>query len=344
MSATEAVLRILWIEGTALILAMGAIIGYAVYSRHATRRRNARLSRARAIIAARLERREIPPEDLAALSRLPRAELIRLYFDIAPSVGDAERAWLRELAEQLGLVALARRRAGAKQWWRRLSASRLLTLIGAESGILQRMLKDRDAQVRAQAATYVAAHPTPEGLSGLIEMLGDEAAICRFAAKDALMRLGPHGTAIVVARLAEHAGPRTIPLLEVAAATASHDHLPAAMAHLADPRATARLLVARLLRGIGGPVASEKLLELLDDPDESVRETAAEALGYLSHWPGAGRIAKLLDDPVSSVRLAAANALGQLGPPGELLLRRARLRGSAHASLAAGRVLEDATR
>jgi hypothetical protein len=344
VSATDIVLLVLRVEGIAIAVAVLSVIGYAVFSRYATRRRNARLTLARGIIAAHLERPELPASDLAVLAKLRRSEMIRLYFEITPSMGDAERTWLRELAGELGLLALARERIRAREWWRRLSGARLLTLVGAEPGLMHRSLRDRDPRVRAQAAAYAAAYPTPDGIGGLVEMLGDGAAICRFAAKDALMRLGRRATSMVVARLAERDDPRAIALLEIAGATASHDHLPAAMAHRDDPRPAARLLVARLLRGIGGPVAAEALVTMLADADESVREAAAEALGYLNHWPASAAIARLLDDPASSVRLASAGSLGQLGPPGELLLRRARLRGSPHAAIAAGRILEDVAR
>jgi HEAT repeat protein len=116
------------------------------------------------------------------------------------------------------------------------------------------------------------------------------------------------------------------------------------MSHSGDPRPGVRLLAARLLRGIGGPAAAERLIRLAGDDDSAVRVAASEALGYLNHWLAAPTIAKLLDDPESRVRLAAALALDRLGPAGELLLRRARAKGSERASAAASRILDDPSR
>ena len=344
MSATSIVVLVLWIEGTAIGLALTSILGYALFTRYAVRRRDARLSRARGIIAAHLEDLDIPPAQLAELRRLPRRELIRLYFDVAPSVGEAERRWLQRLAGTLGLLVTARDRTQSSRWWMRLSGSRLLSLVGADPEVMYRLLDDPDSIVRAQAASFVALYPNPAGIEGLVAMLGDADAICRFASMDALMRLGARATPIVVARLAEPVGATTISLLEVACATASHEHMPAALAHIADPRPDARFLVARLLRGIGGPAAADQLTALLRDGSESVREAAAEALGFLNHWPAAPAVAALLNDSVSSVRLSAAGALDRLGPPGELLLRRAKSRGTETASAAARRILDDASR
>ncbi len=344
MNATAIVLAVIRVEAAVLVIVVATIVGYALVTRYSSRRRQVRLGRARAIVAAHLEQRELPADDLALLARLPRRDLIRLYFDISPSVGETERAWLRSLAEKLGLIVVARARTAATQWWKRLSGARLLTLIDAEPAIMQRLLADRAAQVRAQAAVFVATHPSADGIAGLIDMLADPAAICRFAAKDSLMRLGTHATATIVTHLAEPRGSRTIALLEVAAAAASHDYLPAATAQRMNPVPLARLLVARLLRGIGGPAASGHLVTLLNDVDASVREGAAEALGYLTHWPAAAAIARLLDDPDSSVRLAAAGALAQVGPPGVLFLRRAERHGSEYAAIAAARILDDTAR
>jgi hypothetical protein len=206
------------------------------------------------------------------------------------------------------------------------------------------LARDPEAVVRAQAASYVAEHGSPEGIEMLIAMLSDPDALCRFAAKDALMRLGGQATPQLVARLTDPAEARTEAILEVAAAIPSHEFLPGAIAHARDLQPQVRLLVARLLRGIGGAAAAQELMRLSADPDPKVRAVAAEAIGYLNHWVASTTVAKLLDDEESRVRLAAALALDRLGPPGELLLRRTRSKGSERAAAAASRILDDPSR
>lgn len=344
MTATDIVLLVLRIEGIALALALGTIFGYALWSRSAYQGRATRLATARAIVARHLEQRVIPPHEMATLRGLSHGDQRRLFCDVAPSVGEGERAWLRDLASQLGALAAATADTRSGDWWVRLRAARLLTILDAPDEIILPLLRDREPIVRAQVAAYLSQHPSAAGIDALIEMLSDDDTLCRFAAKDALMRLGGAATGRLVARLRDGSPAEIRPMLEVACATATHSFLPAAVAHEGDARADVRLLVARLLRGIGGPDAAAALLRLIRDDDHRVRAAAAEALGYLSHWVASPPIAKLLDDPEPRVRLAAALALDQLGPTGELLLRRARTKGSVAAAAAAARILDDPSR
>lgn len=344
MTAVDLVVIILWIEGTALAGVMAFILGYAIWSRRAAQERERRLSAARGIVAIHLEDGVIPADQMASLRELSMSEQVRLFYDVGSNVGDVERRWLRQLADDLGLIDKTVARTRSPLWWKRLSGSRTLTVLGAEPGVMHGLLADREPMVRVQAAAYIAQHPTPAGIDALIAMLADDLASCRFAAKDALMRLGARAAPLIIARLDDHAEPRVVPLLEVACATASHGYMQSAVGRLSDPRPEVRLLVARLLRGIGGPAAADYLVELAIDESERVRETAIEALGFLNHWPASAAIGRMLDDPVSRVRLSAAVALDRLGPTGELLLRRARAKGSEVASAAARRILDDPSR
>lgn len=344
MTATELVLLILAIEGVALVAALIIIFGYAVWSTRTRRSRARRLTAARAIIATHVESQRVPRDHMLMLASLSRDDQLRLFVELAPSIGDAGRAWLRALATELGLLDDAIRQARSSRWWTRLVGARLLTIIDADPQTMHPMLADDEPMIRAQIAGYVAQHPTPEGIDALIGMLAAPDAIVRFAAKDGLMRLGAAASPTLVSRLRDPADPQIIPLLEVACATATHAYMTAATAYHRDGRPEVRLLVARLLRGIGGPAAAEHLTRMASDTAPKVREAAIEALGHLNHWTASPVIAKLLDDPVARVRLSAALALDRLGPTGELLLRRAKGKGSERAAAAASRILDDASR
>ena len=344
MNAVELVVRVLWVELAALASALACIFGYAVLSRRADERRRARMSPARALIARHLEDHALSEREMTELRALSASEGIRLFFDVAPSVGRVEREWLRQVAVDLGLVQVALGRIASQRWWRRLSGARFLSLIGAEPVVMERLSADPDPAVRAASATFLAHYPTPSGVDALVDMLGDPSAVSRFAARDALMRLGATATPVIVSRLAQVDERRAISLLEVACAAPSHEYITAAEARFDDERPTVRRLVARLLRGMGGAFASKRLVVMLRDDADSVREAAVEALGFLNHWPASPSVAALLDDPSSRVRLAAALALGRFGPPGELFLRRAITRGSDVAVTAARRILEDPSR
>ena len=344
MTATEVVRLVLLIEGIALAAVLLTIFGYGAWSRSAAASRAARLSAARAIIAAHFESRHIPDHEMAVLRGLPFEDQRRLLFEVATSLGQSERAWLREIARDLGVLDATIARTRSDEWWTRLWAVRLLTLLDADPAIMHPLLRDENPMVRATAATYVAQHPTGEGLQVLIAMLADPAMRCRIFAKDALMRLGSAATPTLLERLANPQDAQTLAMLEVACAIATPEYFETAVAHSADPRPTVRLLAARLLRGISGPDAAEHLARLLADADPKVRAAAAEGIAYLNHWTAATSVARLLDDSDARVRIAGAASLAQLGPAGELLLRRIRSKGSERAATAAARMLSDPSR
>lgn len=344
MRATELVLLVLAVEGVALGAALVVIFGYAVWSKRTRSLRARRLTAARAIIATHVESQRVPREQMLMLASLSRDDQLRLFVELAPSIGDAERGWLRAVATELGLLEDSIRQTRSPRWWTRLVGARLLTIVNADPKTMHPMLADEEPMVRAQVAGYVAQHPTLEGIDALIGMLAAPDAIVRFAAKDGLMRLGAAASPTLVSRLRDPADPQIIPLLEVACVTATHAYMAAATLHHRDERPEVRLLVARLLRGIGGPAAGEHLTRMASDTAPKVREAAIEALGHLNHWIASPVIAKLLDDPVARVRLSAALALDQLGPTGELLLRRAKGKGSERAATAASRILDDPSR
>lgn len=344
MTATEVVRLVLIVEGTALAAIVVAIFAYGAWSRSVQASRQGRLAVARAIIAGHFESRRIPAHEMATLRGLPFGDQRRLLFEVATSLGQAERAWLREVAHDLGVLDSAVGGTRSDEWWTRLWSVRLLTLLDADPAVMHPLLRDENPMVRAAVATYVSQHPTPEGIEALVAMLSDPAMRCRLFAKDALMRLGSAATPTLLTRLANPDDAQTIAMLEVSCAIATPEYLEAAIMHASDPRPAVRLLAARLLRGISGPEAATPLTRLLADDDPKVRAAAADGIAYLNHWTSATAVARLLDDPDSRVRIAGAASLAQLGPAGELLLRRARSRGSERAAIAASRMLDDPSR
>ena len=344
MSATELVVYVLWTEGVLVFFVLVAILSYAVISRRLYAKREARLGPARALLARHLEDRALSAQEVAALRDLPAPDVIRLFFAVAPSVGLVEREWLREVAGTLGLIANARARTEAEEWWNRLSGARFLTLVGAEPVLMERLSRDAHQVVRAASAIFLAQYPTATAVDTLIGMLDDPSAVVRFAARDSLMRLGARATPAIATRLADADERHATVLLQIACAAPSHEYTASAVSRRGDASVRVRSLVARLFRGMGGEFATAQLTEMLQDADASVRETAVEALGFLNHWSSSPAVAARLEDSSSRVRLAAALALDRFGAPGELFLRRAVHRGSAVAIAAAQRILEDPSR
>lgn len=98
-------------------------------------------------------------------------------------------------------------------------------------------------------------------------------------------------------------------------------------------------------------VGTRKVRDLLKDPDASLRQLAARALGAAQGGAALAALGEALGDPDGSVRVAAASSLGTMGGPKalELLLRVVVSREFSHRSLpekrsvflAAGRVAPD---
>lgn len=210
----------------------------------------------------------------------------------------------------------------SRRWWRRVQGIRALNLLQAAEPDLTHLLDDPRPEVRAEAAAWVATHATTRGINRLLAMLGDDQARCRWAASDALLRLG--GQAVDPLRTyLDSNPPRLADALRLAARAATPALLEPALRECVNAEAAVRLAAAQAVSAVGGEAAVNALLTMLGDADAEVRAAAARGLGDLECWTGAAEIADLLYDPVWAVRRAAAATLRSLGPVGRLHLRRA---------------------
>ena len=75
-------------------------------------------------------------------------------------------------------------------WWRRLHGVRTLVQLDEPPETYRSMLTDRRPEVRAEVAGWVARDPNPDDISRLIGMLDTDVNGCRFAAENALRRIG----------------------------------------------------------------------------------------------------------------------------------------------------------
>ena len=172
-------------------------------------------------------------------------------------------------------------------------------------------------------------------------MLSDASALCRYTARDSLLRLGDSATG-PTARFLFSAAPDSVEAaLEVSLGLANAVLLPAAQALARNAQTTrARALATRLLGAIGEAESITTLRELLRDDDAEVRMAAADSLGRIADWPSATALELLLDDVDWEVRRHAALALRDLGPPGILVLQRASRARRGHGADMARHVLD----
>lgn len=210
----------------------------------------------------------------------------------------------------------------SRLWWRRLHGVRTLAQLGESPSSYRALLSDPHPEVRAEVAEWVARSPDDQDIARLVTMLGTDVGRCRFAAENAVRRIGAAAVPALTQYLSGPA-PRAAVAMEIAAAVGGSALVPAGQAWSRDRDPANRAASAALMAAIGSEEAGPVLLRLVSDVDPQVRAAAATGLGTIALWSAAPQLSQALHDPEWSVRRAAAAALRSLGPVGRLCLRRA---------------------
>jgi HEAT repeat protein len=183
-------------------------------------------------------------------------------------------------------------------------------------------LRDRSAEVRADAATGLMRHG-PEAihaLAPLLTALGDSSAVVRANAAAALGRLGPRAEDALIRALGD-----SDPQMRRGAAIALRVNgqamaaVPALARHLGDDDPGVRLNAARMLSRIG-PCAEPYLLNVLSSGAPAAREAAADALSE-AEWVSAAAVPTLLislaepEEPVGEFVVKAFKTIGPNAVP-----------------------------
>lgn len=327
---------------TAFLLAAGAL------RRHGARRHAMVRAMVRQRVTGALTGRPGSIQAPAGKRRV-RPKAIHEIAEYAHTIGGADRTTLASVAEQFGLTDYMRRLATSMFWWRRLEAARLVTLFGVTASDVRRMAGDRNWLVRAQAATAAGSWRIQSTIPLLIDMLGDDAPLCRFEAKQALLLMGVEGAMAVASALRDDmalpptsrlSARRADGLLDVAASMSEANMVDIGVAYSQSTRPSTRRAATALLAAAGGIEVTDRLTQLLDDAVPAVRCAAARALGATGAWPSAAALARHLDDDAYDVRLAVATALQRLGAPGTVMLRKVAGGGSGRAADMARQTLD----
>jgi plasmid stability protein len=281
------------------------------------------LDEARQVIVAALSGEMLQSNDaLATLSRFSERYIVGVMLELAPSVAGSSRSVLAAFGGQIGAIDRARTGVHSRRWSTRLYSARVLTAFGVESTpAMYALLADRAPEVRAQAAAWCVAVPSPGGTERLIRLLADPDGQCRFAAQDALIRIGLPATEALV-RALDVADDDTIDrILEIASASGDARYCSKAYALLADPFNVHRAMAVAALAGSGDRSAGPTLVALLDDPSDEVVLAAAAGLAKLAFWSEAAALEPLLSHPSWEIRRQAATTLLAFGAPGTILLQ-----------------------
>jgi len=278
---------------------------------------------ARESLARLVTRGTINVEDIALLRELRHDVQESMFLEMSRNLTGAGKERLRFVAREVSLLDRARQLCASRRWTRRLRGARVLARMDVADPLVEQLLADPHAAVRAQAAEWAAVQPSVPIITTMLTMLADPATQARFAVQDALLRMGGIVAEPLAAFLETHSGLPAESGLRVAESLASTGFRPAALRHSGSEDAGVRIAATKLLGAIGDAPSAERLTELLKDPDSRVRAAAAQGLGRIQHWQAASQLAEGLRDSAWHVRREAGLALRSIGAPGALFLRRA---------------------
>jgi HEAT repeat protein len=320
MSALNLVEVMLVIIGSAIAVVLLTVWVSSLIRAHRIRLESS-LGDVRSLIIAALSGADVDARPaLTGLSWFARRYIVDTLLDLAPSVSGSSRTILVELGEIIGLLASAERGVRSRRWAKRLYSARVLTAFGIDSDLICGLMADRAPEVRAQAATWSTATPNEKGIDALITLLGDPDGLCRFAARDGLIRVGRQASTPLIAALETADVGATVQILEIASAMGDDRFYSAAHDRTSAISAPIRAAAAAVLARTGNSGAGPRLAEMLEDPSEDVVLAAAQGLGKLGYWPAAAAVEPLLGSPSWRVRKQAGLSLLALGAPGTILL------------------------
>jgi HEAT repeat protein len=314
---------VMYVEVALLMLAVALFFAHGLWLLLNHRRVMRLTETARESLARLVTRGTINLEDVELLRQLRQDVQVTVFLETSRNLTGAGKERLRFVAHEISLLDRARKLCESRIWTRRLRGARLLSRMDVADSIVEKLLVDPNAAVRAQAAEWAAAQPSPPIISTMLTMLADPATQARFAVQDALLRMGVVVAEPLAAFLETHSGLPAEAGLRVAQALAGPGFRPAALRHSTSEEAGVRVAATNLLGAIGDAPSAERLMELLTDADSRVRAAAAHGLGRMQHWQAAAQLAGCLRDSAWGVRREAGLALRAIGGPGALFLRRA---------------------
>ena len=314
---------VIMVEVALLVFAVVVFFAHGLWLFVSQKRFLRDMTAARESLTHLLTRGTINVEEIEALRRIPRDAQVAAFLEASRNLTGTGKERLRFVAREVALLDRARKLCESGRWTRRLRGARLLARMDVADPLVEKLLADPNPAVRAQAAEWAAAQPSPSVISIMLTMLADPATQARFAVQDALLRMGVTIADPLASFLETHSGLPAEAGLRVAEALAETRFLPAALRHSASEDVGVRCAAANLLGAISGADSAARLTELLKDSDSLVRAAAAHGLGRMQHWPAASQLAGCLRDPAWRVRRDAGLALRALGAPGALFLRRA---------------------
>jgi len=304
------------------VAGVGIILVHGIHVEGRDRLRRPLQAQAVRILCRALAGFDVDGDDLALVGELSSEGAVDAVTEAVAVVDVDDPETLRFLARAFALDKRARLLVQSRFWWRQLKGLRLAALLRLEDDVFADARTNRQAVIRARAADVLAQRKDPASVGFLVEMLEDPNGLTRFAAANALTRIGSN-TGPVLARYLKGADPGALPLaLDVARALRDPGLLPTIAPFVGHDRSEVRAAAVAALGEFGSPNGLELVRAALLDEEPTVRLAAVRSLGRARQWQAGTDLLGCVDDRDEEVSRAAGRALLDVGASGTLLLRR----------------------
>lgn len=192
-------------------------------------------------------------------------------------------------------------------------AGRLVQWVLCAHSPFERRLK-RDLLLAAAIAANTGHLPAVL-FSALLQAMRDEEQQVRWAAAQALRKIGPPTVPALLQALRDESTRVAQAMVEALGEIGDPEAVPALLEMLRHESTWMRHAAVKALGEIGDPQAAPALLEMLRNRDEYIRREAAKALGKIGDPRAAPALLEMLRNRDEYVRWEAAKALNQIGPP-----------------------------
>lgn len=193
---------------------------------------------------------------------------------------------------------------------------------GADLAALLKLVESAEAATRYHAAKALGKIKDPQAAGALDKLLTDESLLVRRAALVALASAGPVGDAKIIDDLLaivkdKKADNGFLRIFAARALGAAGDAAVGPLTEMIASKDAAALLPYTILAlgatGTADPNAAEVLMPTLDSKDSYLKTQAAKALGSLKAKAAVDKLIALLEDPDEQVSVMAVWALGEIG-------------------------------
>lgn len=246
---------------------------------------------------------------------------------------------LQRLGSQVGgdvweeLVVLVRttrwfdqvkKRAHARVWWRRLSATHALAMVAEpmDLPLIEALVHDKNPVVRLATVSTLKRVQNAMLLDATLELADTTQTVVRRYLLEMLTQSPGLDLAVIADRIDHPASMRQLRiLLDLVAELGVPGFLDHVLPYAQSPDLEVRIAVVRTLGEFPHPRSEAALLDLLTDSAWQVRAQAAVSLGATGALAAAGALRGALTDRSWWVRLRAALSLRRLGPAGAEILQ-----------------------